>query len=84
MSATETLTKREIHVLQMIFDGLCDKEIAENLHVSLKTAKFHVSAIYRKYRLTGPAPKRMALLRRFGRLRIIWEPASSYVQVTAQ
>ena len=84
MCATEPLTKREAQILQMIFDGLGDKEIAENLHISLKTSKFHVSAIYRKCGLEGHGPKRLALIRRFGRLRVIWEPASSEAQVAAQ
>lgn len=42
------LTRREIEVLQLITEGLLNKEIAQKLCISEKTVKNHVSNIFRK------------------------------------
>ncbi|MBZ4667665.1 MAG: degU [Defluviitaleaceae bacterium] len=42
------LTSREIEVLQLITEGLLNKEIAQKLCISEKTVKNHVSNIFRK------------------------------------
>ncbi len=48
-SATvESLTVREMEVLQLLAQGLANKEIAARLGVSEHTAKFHVNAILGK------------------------------------
>lgn len=44
----EPLTARESEVLQLIGQGLANKMIADRLHISEHTVKFHVSAIYAK------------------------------------
>lgn len=44
----EPLTAREQEVLQLIGQGLANKMIADRLHISEHTVKFHVSAIYAK------------------------------------
>lgn len=44
----EPLTVREQEVLQLIGQGLANKMIADRLHISEHTVKFHVSAIYAK------------------------------------
>lgn len=44
----EPLTARELEVLQLIGQGLANKMIADRLHISEHTVKFHVSAIYAK------------------------------------
>ncbi len=44
----EPLTVRELEVLQLIGQGLANKQIADRLHISEHTVKFHVSAIYAK------------------------------------
>ncbi|HEY0607891.1 MAG TPA: response regulator transcription factor [Herpetosiphonaceae bacterium] len=44
----ESLTTREQEVLQLIGQGLANKMIADRLHISEHTVKFHVSAIYAK------------------------------------
>lgn len=44
----EALTARELEVLQLIGQGLANKMIADRLHISEHTVKFHVSAIYAK------------------------------------
>ncbi|MGH2515375.1 MAG: LuxR C-terminal-related transcriptional regulator [Ktedonobacterales bacterium] len=46
--ASETLTARELEVLQLLAQGLPNKLIALRLHISEHTAKFHVSAIMMK------------------------------------
>jgi DNA-binding NarL/FixJ family response regulator len=44
----ETLTERERQVLQLLAQGLANKQIAASLSISEHTVKFHVSAIYAK------------------------------------
>lgn len=40
-TAKELLSKREKEVLRMMFDGLTNKEIAQNLFISFETVKSH-------------------------------------------
>lgn len=47
-SGDEVLTEREKEVLLLIADGLSNKEIAEELHISVKTVKTHVSNLLMK------------------------------------
>lgn len=42
------LTKREYEVLELIAEGMNNKEIGEKLYISEKTVKNHVSNIFRK------------------------------------
>ncbi|MFN7135801.1 MAG: response regulator transcription factor, partial [Myxococcales bacterium] len=44
----DTLTARELEVLQLLAEGLPNKLIADRLRVSEHTAKFHVNAILGK------------------------------------
>ncbi len=45
---TEALTARETEVLQLLAQGLANKQIASLLSISEHTVKFHVSSIYAK------------------------------------
>jgi DNA-binding NarL/FixJ family response regulator len=45
---TENLTARELEVLQLLAEGLPNKLIAQRLHITEHTAKFHVSSIMLK------------------------------------
>jgi two-component system, NarL family, response regulator YdfI len=45
----ESLTRREVEVLQMLAAGLSNKEIAARLKISEHTAKFHVASILGKF-----------------------------------
>jgi DNA-binding NarL/FixJ family response regulator len=58
--AAETLTRRELEVLQLLALGLANKEIAHRLAVSEHTAKFHVNAILGKL---GAASRTEAVVR---------------------
>jgi DNA-binding NarL/FixJ family response regulator len=44
----EALTERELQVLQLLAQGLANKQIAVALSISEHTVKFHVSGIYAK------------------------------------
>lgn len=44
----DSLSKREIQVLELIAEGNFNKEIAEKLFISEKTVKNHVSSIFKK------------------------------------
>ena len=45
---TDTLTEREIAVLQLLAAGHSNQEISRELHLSKGTVRNHISAIYRK------------------------------------
>jgi DNA-binding NarL/FixJ family response regulator len=49
------LTRRELEVLQLIGNGLGNREIAHRLHVSEETVKTHVQRLLRKLRATTRA-----------------------------
>lgn len=44
----DSLTEREREVLRLVADGLSNKEIAQALYITVRTADFHVSNILRK------------------------------------
>ncbi len=44
----ESLSKRERKVLQLLTEGMQDKEIAEFLSISVNTVEKHLSSIYQK------------------------------------
>ena len=44
----EPLTTRELEVLELLSQGLPNKQIARRLQISEHTVKFHVSSIYAK------------------------------------
>ena len=47
-SSPEHLTLREREVLEMMMEGLSNKEIAAHLNISAHTVKFHISSILGK------------------------------------
>lgn len=47
-SEENSLTARELEVLELIAEGMINKEIAKRLYISEKTVKNHVSNIFRK------------------------------------
>jgi DNA-binding NarL/FixJ family response regulator len=56
------LSDRERDVLRLMAEGLSDKGIASQMHVSLNTVGTHVQHIFRKLRLSGsPANNRRVL-----------------------
>lgn len=44
----DSLTEREKEILQLIAEGLTNKEIAANIHLSEKTVRNHITAIFMK------------------------------------
>jgi len=49
------LSRREKEVLELLLENLSNKEIAGRLHISSRTAKFHVSNVLAKYGLSRRA-----------------------------
>ncbi|MCC6613824.1 MAG: hypothetical protein IT320_10130 [Anaerolineae bacterium] len=47
-TAESPLTERELEVLQLVADGLSDREIAQKLYLALGTVKRHLSNVYGK------------------------------------
>jgi DNA-binding NarL/FixJ family response regulator len=68
-----TLTRRELDVLSLLEEGLCNKEIARKLSIRTATVKNHVHNILGKLQLRrrSEVPSRMTALReaRFTRSR---------------
>jgi DNA-binding NarL/FixJ family response regulator len=48
----ESLTPREREVVELICQGLRNKEITERLHISMATVSHHLTSIYRKLNVT--------------------------------
>jgi DNA-binding NarL/FixJ family response regulator len=61
-SAIDRLTRRELQILDLIDDGLSNKEIAQSLHIQLGTVKSHVHSLLDKLdvhrRSQAPARRR--------------------------
>ena len=51
----DSLTRRETLVLQLLAQGLTNKQIALNLTISEHTVKFHIQSIYSKMRVNNRA-----------------------------
>jgi DNA-binding NarL/FixJ family response regulator len=49
----DQLTPREREVLRLIARGYAYKEVAKELHISIKTVETHVSAVLRKLQLSS-------------------------------
>jgi DNA-binding NarL/FixJ family response regulator len=48
MSTRTELTDRELQVLELLADGLCNKEVAGKLFITIKTVEKHRQSVYRK------------------------------------
>ncbi|MBX3005562.1 MAG: response regulator transcription factor [Anaerolineales bacterium] len=63
----EELTERELDVLQLLAEGMANKQIALQLNISEHTVKFHSSSIYAKLGVTN----RTEAVRRAARLGLL-------------
>lgn len=53
-SATEDFSDREVEVLDLLVQGLTNKEIAENMHLSIPVIERHLTKIFRQVLPSGP------------------------------
>ena len=69
---TAKLTLRQVEVFELILKGYCNKEIAANLNIELRTVKLLIERVYRTLGVTN----RWELLRKFGRFEVTvtWIP----------
>lgn len=51
----EALTKREHEILQLIWSGLKNREIAQRLKISVKTVEAHRATMMKKVRVSNTA-----------------------------
>jgi DNA-binding NarL/FixJ family response regulator len=51
----EDLTPREQEILQLVWAGLTNRTIAEQLHISIKTAEAHRANMMKKLRVSNIA-----------------------------
>lgn len=70
-SAGVALTPREHEVFEFLRSGLGNKEIADRLNITVRTAKYHVSSILAKLSL----PDRSAVHLKFGKVSIMKKSA---------
>ena len=47
------LSQREIEVLRLLAEGLSNKEIAQQLYISLRTVKYHATSIFTKLNVSN-------------------------------
>ena len=52
---THDLTPREVEILAFLGDGHTNRQIAETLHISQNTVKFHLSSIFSKLQVASRA-----------------------------
>ncbi|HNX46654.1 MAG TPA: response regulator transcription factor, partial [Anaerolineaceae bacterium] len=50
---TNALSEREIEILKLVGQGKSNKEIAENLFISVNTVKVHLTSVFRKTGVTS-------------------------------
>lgn len=58
------LTKREVEVLELLSQGLANKEIGERLHLAEKTIKHHISGILQKLHVRSRTEAAIVALKR--------------------
>ncbi|HWV48810.1 MAG TPA: LuxR C-terminal-related transcriptional regulator, partial [Microbacterium sp.] len=63
-SSDSELTARERQVLELVAEGLSNRQIGERLFISTKTASVHVSAILRKLGVATRTEAALVLARR--------------------
>ncbi|WP_010257351.1 response regulator transcription factor [Myroides injenensis] len=47
------LTDREVEVLKLVWNGLSNKEIAQELNITISTTKYHISNIFIKLNVSS-------------------------------
>jgi two-component system nitrate/nitrite response regulator NarL len=69
-----TLTRRELQILQLIDEGLTNKEIAQRLFIEVATVKNHVHHILEKLKVSrrGEAAARMRLVEETGSSQLLF------------
>ena len=55
MSDVPSLTQREQEILQLIWNGLKNREIGDHLHISVKTVEAHRANMMKKFRVSNTA-----------------------------
>jgi LuxR family maltose regulon positive regulatory protein len=63
---TAALSKREMHILRLLEQGMSKQEIARELHISLNTVKTHVKNIYKKLEVHNRAAAAQISMYRVG------------------
>lgn len=48
ISTTDTLTARQVEIINLVCEGDSDKQIAANLGISVSTVRKHTEAVFRK------------------------------------
>lgn len=51
VGVSEQLTEREIDVVELVCEGMSNKQIASRLEIEEKTVKFHLTSVYRKLQI---------------------------------
>jgi DNA-binding CsgD family transcriptional regulator len=75
----ENLSAREIEVMQLIAQGLTNKEISERLKITISTVKSHLYSIYSKYQLFSTSASDYSVMRLKAVLKFLSIPTSNDV-----
>ena len=62
-TGTAALSPAERRILELVADGLTNRQIAQHLWVTETTIKFHLSRVYRKLRVANRTAAAMMLRR---------------------
>jgi DNA-binding CsgD family transcriptional regulator len=66
-TATEGLTAAQTRVAELVAEGLTNPQVAQQLHMSLRTVESHLSQVYREYRVRSRSQLVAALAAAHGR-----------------
>lgn len=73
MASDWGLSRRETEVVELLLQGLSDKQIARQLNISFGTERTHISRLFRK---CGVHDRRQLIRIVFGNLRTLASPAA--------
>jgi DNA-binding NarL/FixJ family response regulator len=60
-----SLSSRQKEIMQLLFDGSADKQIANHLHIAVPTVRTHLERLFAKFHTQDRAELLVEVLRKF-------------------